>query len=129
MPIEDVFSISGRGTVVTGRIERGIVKVGDEVEVVALRPTLKTPATGAEGLPRQAAWIRARRGIPPGYKAGGTKREEVERGQVPLAPFTITPHTNFQAERPQHPHQGGGRHKYGCSSPTTGRNSISAPPT
>src|SRR6202790_3995724 len=93
MPIEDVFSISGRGTVVTGRVERGIVKVGDEVEIVGLRPTTKTIATGVEMFRKLLDQGEAGDNI--GVLLRGTKREEVERGQVLAKPGSITPHTNF----------------------------------
>jgi elongation factor Tu len=108
MPIEDVFSISGRGTVVTGRVERGIVKVGDEVEVVGLRPTLKTVATGVEMFRKLLDSGEAGDNI--GVLLRGTKREEVERGQVLAAPGSITPHTNFQAEAYILTKEEGGRH-------------------
>ncbi len=108
MPIEDVFSISGRGTVVTGRIERGIVKVGDEVEVVGLRPTLKTVATGVEMFRKLLDSGEAGDNV--GVLLRGTKREEVERGQVLAAPGSITPHTNFQAEAYILTKEEGGRH-------------------
>src|SRR5438876_543735 len=92
MPIEDVFTISGRGTVVTGRVERGIVKVGDEVEIVGLRPTAKTVATGVEMFRKLLDQGEAGDNI--GVLLRGTKREEVERGQVLAAPGSITPHTH-----------------------------------
>ena len=96
MPIEDVFSISGRGTVVTGRVERGIVKVGEEVEIVGLKPTVKTTVTGVEMFRKLLDQGQAGDNI--GALLRGTKREEVERGQVLAAPGTITPHTQFKAE-------------------------------
>ena len=96
MPIEDVFSISGRGTVVTGRIERGVVKVGDEVEIVGLRPTAKTVVTGVEMFRKLLDSGEAGDNI--GALLRGTKREEVERGQVLAKPGSITPHTKFKAE-------------------------------
>ncbi|MGH7088688.1 MAG: elongation factor Tu [Stellaceae bacterium] len=108
MPIEDVFSISGRGTVVTGRVERGIVKVGDEVEIVGLRPTAKTVATGVEMFRKLLDSGEAGDNI--GVLLRGTKREEVERGQVLAAPGSITPHTNFQAEAYILTKEEGGRH-------------------
>ena len=108
MPIEDVFSISGRGTVVTGRIERGIVKVGDEVEIVGLRPTVKTVATGVEMFRKLLDSGEAGDNV--GVLLRGTKREEVERGQVLAAPGSITPHTNFQAEAYILTKEEGGRH-------------------
>jgi GTPases - translation elongation factors len=96
MPIEDVFSISGRGTVVTGRVERGKVKVGDEVEIVGLRETLKTTCTGVEMFRKLLDAGVAGDNV--GVLLRGTKREEVERGQVLCKPGTITPHTKFEAE-------------------------------
>jgi elongation factor Tu len=108
MPIEDVFSISGRGTVVTGRVERGIVKVGDEVEIVGLRPTTKTVVTGVEMFRKLLDSGEAGDNI--GALLRGTKREEVERGQVLAAPGSITPHTNFQAEAYILTKDEGGRH-------------------
>ena len=108
MPIEDVFSISGRGTVVTGRIERGIVKVGDEVEIVGLKPTIKTVATGVEMFRKLLDSGEAGDNV--GVLLRGTKREEVERGQVLAAPGSITPHTNFQAEAYILTKEEGGRH-------------------
>src|SRR5712672_2701949 len=108
MPIEDVFTISGRGTVVTGRVERGIVKVGDEVEIVGLRPTAKTVATGVEMFRKLLDQGEAGDNI--GVLLRGTKREEVERGQVLAAPGSITPHTNFQAEAYILTKEEGGRH-------------------
>jgi elongation factor Tu len=96
MPIEDVFSIEGRGTVVTGRVERGIVKVGEEVEIVGLRPTVKTVCTGVEMFRKLLDEGRAGDNI--GALLRGTKRDEVERGQVLAKPGTITPHTKFKAE-------------------------------
>src|SRR6202007_623904 len=96
MPIEDVFTISGRGTVVTGRVERGIVKVGDEVEIVGLRPTAKTVVTGVEMFRKLLDQGEAGDNI--GALLRGTKREEVERGQVLAAPGSMTAQTNFQAE-------------------------------
>src|SRR5487761_384676 len=108
MPIEDVFSISGRGTVVTGRVERGIVKVGDEVEIVGLKPTLKTVATGVEMFRKLLDQGEAGDNI--GVLLRGTKREEVERGQVLAKPGSITPHTHFQAEAYVLTKEEGGRH-------------------
>jgi elongation factor Tu len=108
MPIEDVFSISGRGTVVTGRVERGIVKVGDEVEIVGLKATIKTVATGVEMFRKLLDSGEAGDNI--GVLLRGTKREEVERGQVLAAPGSITPHTNFQAEAYILTKEEGGRH-------------------
>jgi elongation factor Tu len=108
MPIEDVFSISGRGTVVTGRVERGVVKVGDEVEIVGLRPTMKTVVTGVEMFRKLLDSGEAGDNI--GALLRGTKREEVERGQVLAAPGSITPHTNFQAEAYILTKEEGGRH-------------------
>jgi elongation factor Tu len=108
MPIEDVFSISGRGTVVTGRVERGLVKVGDEIEIVGLRPTVKTVVTGVEMFRKLLDSGEAGDNI--GALLRGTKREEVERGQVLAAPNSITPHTNFQAEAYILTKEEGGRH-------------------
>jgi elongation factor Tu len=108
MPIEDVFSISGRGTVVTGRVERGIVKVGDEIEIVGLKPTTKTVVTGVEMFRKLLDSGEAGDNI--GALLRGTKREEVERGQVLAAPGSITPHTNFQAEAYILTKEEGGRH-------------------
>ena len=96
MPVEDVFSISGRGTVVTGRIERGIVKVGDEIEIVGLKPTVKTTCTGVEMFRKLLDQGQAGDNV--GILLRGTKREEVERGQVLAKPASITPHTKFTAE-------------------------------
>src|SRR5579862_8350961 len=96
LPIEDVFSISGRGTVVTGRIERGIVKVGEELEIVGLKPTLKTTCTGVEMFRKLLDEGQAGDNV--GVLLRGTKREEVERGQVLAKPSSITPHTKFEAE-------------------------------
>jgi elongation factor Tu len=108
MPIEDVFSISGRGTVVTGRVERGIVKVGEEVEIVGLRPTIKTVVTGVEMFRKLLDQGEAGDNI--GALLRGTKREEIERGQVLSAPGSITPHTNFEAEAYILTKEEGGRH-------------------
>src|SRR5262252_8750029 len=108
MPIEDVFSISGRGTVVTGRIERGIVKVGEEVEIIGLRPTAKTVATGVEMFRKLLDQGEAGDNV--GVLLRGTKREEVERGQVLAAPGSITPHTHFQCEAYVLTKEVGGRH-------------------
>ena len=108
MPIEDVFSISGRGTVVTGRVERGIVKVGDEVAIVGLRPTAKTVCTGVEMFRKLLDQGQAGDNI--GVLLRGTKRDEVERGQVLAKPGSITPHTRFQAETYVLTKEEGGRH-------------------
>ena len=108
MPVEDVFSISGRGTVVTGRVERGIIKVGEEVEIVGLKPTVKTTVTGVEMFRKLLDQGMAGDNI--GALLRGTKREEVERGQVLAAPGSITPHTNFQAEAYVLTKEEGGRH-------------------
>jgi len=108
MPIEDVFSISGRGTVVTGRVERGIVKVGEEVEIVGLKPTVKTTVTGVEMFRKLLDQGQAGDNI--GALLRGTKREEVERGQVLAAPGSITPHTKFRAEAYILTKEEGGRH-------------------
>jgi len=108
MPIEDVFSISGRGTVVTGRVERGIVKVGDEIEIVGLKATIKTVVTGVEMFRKLLDSGQAGDNI--GALLRGTKREDVERGQVLAAPGSITPHTQFQAEAYILTKEEGGRH-------------------
>jgi elongation factor Tu len=108
MPIEDVFSISGRGTVVTGRAERGVIKVGDEVEVVGIRPTLKTVCTGVEMFRKTLDQGQAGDNI--GILLRGVKREEVERGQVVAKPGTITPHRKFRAETYILTKEEGGRH-------------------
>jgi elongation factor Tu len=108
MPIEDVFSISGRGTVVTGRIERGIVKVGEEVEIIGLKPTVKTVVTGVEMFRKLLDQGEAGDNI--GALLRGTKREEVERGQVLAKPGSITPHTKFKAEAYVLTKEEGGRH-------------------
>jgi len=108
MPIEDVFSISGRGTVVTGRVERGILKVGDEVEIVGLKPTTKTVCTGVEMFRKLLDQGEAGDNI--GALLRGTKREEVERGQVLAKPGTITPHTRFSCEAYILTKEEGGRH-------------------
>jgi len=108
MPIEDVFSISGRGTVVTGRVERGVIKVGDEVEVVGIRPTIKTVCTGVEMFRKVLDEGRAGDNI--GILLRGVKRDEVERGQVVAAPGSITPHMKFRAETYILTKEEGGRH-------------------
>ena len=108
MPIEDVFSISGRGTVVTGRVERGVIKVGDEIEIVGLKPTSKTTCTGIEMFRKLLDQGEAGDNI--GVLLRGTKREEVERGQVLAAPKTITPHTKFESECYILTKEEGGRH-------------------
>jgi elongation factor Tu len=108
MPIEDVFSISGRGTVVTGRVETGIVKVGEEVEIVGMRPTTKTTVTGVEMFRKLLDQGQAGDNI--GALLRGTKREDVERGQVLAKPGTITPHTKFKAETYVLSKEEGGRH-------------------
>ena len=108
MPVEDVFSISGRGTVVTGRIERGIVKVGEEIEIVGLKPTLKTVCTGVEMFRKLLDQGQAGDNV--GVLLRGTKREEVERGQVLAKPGSITPHTKFTAEIYVLSKEEGGRH-------------------
>ncbi len=108
MPVEDVFSISGRGTVVTGRIERGIVKVGDEIEIVGLKPTLKTTCTGVEMFRKLLDQGQAGDNV--GVLLRGTKREEVERGQVLCKPASIKPHTKFEAEVYVLSKEEGGRH-------------------
>ena len=96
MPVEDVFSISGRGTVVTGRVERGMVKVGEEVEIVGIRPTVKTVCTGVEMF--RKILDQGQAGDNVGLLLRGTKRDDVERGQVVAKPGSITPHTKFKAE-------------------------------
>jgi len=108
MPVEDVFSISGRGTVVTGRVERGIVKVGDEIEIIGLKPTLKTTCTGVEMFRKLLDQGQAGDNI--GALLRGTKREEVERGQVLAKPGSITPHTKFSGSVYVLSKDEGGRH-------------------
>ena len=108
MPIEDVFSISGRGTVVTGRVERGVLKVGDEIEIVGIKPTQKTTCTGIEMFRKLLDQGEAGDNI--GVLLRGTKREEVERGQVLAAPGSITPHTEFNCECYILTKEEGGRH-------------------
>jgi elongation factor Tu len=108
MPIEDVFSISGRGTVVTGRVERGVIKVGEEVEIVGIKPTVKTTCTGVEMFRKLLDQGEAGDNI--GALLRGTKREDVERGQVLAAPGSITPHTKFEAEAYILTKEEGGRH-------------------
>ena len=108
MPIEDVFSISGRGTVVTGRIDRGIVKVGEEVEIIGIRPTVKTTCTGVEMFRKLLDEGRAGENV--GVLLRGTKRDDVERGQVLAKPGSITPHTKFEGEVYVLSKDEGGRH-------------------
>jgi elongation factor Tu len=108
MPVEDVFTISGRGTVVTGRVERGIVKVGDEVEIIGIRPTVKTVCTGVEMFRKILDQGQAGDNI--GVLLRGIKREEVERGQVVAKPGSITPHRKFKAETYILTKEEGGRH-------------------
>jgi len=108
MPVEDVFSISGRGTVVTGRIERGIVKVGDEIEIIGIRDTMKTVCTGVEMFRKLLDQGQAGDNV--GVLLRGTKREEVERGQVLAKPKSITPHTKFECEVYVLSKEEGGRH-------------------
>jgi elongation factor Tu len=108
LPVEDVFTISGRGTVVTGRVERGVIKVGEEVEVVGIRPTLKTVCTGVEMFRKTLDQGQAGDNI--GVLLRGTKREEVERGQVVSKPGSITPHRKFKAEAYILTKEEGGRH-------------------
>jgi elongation factor Tu len=108
MPIEDVFSISGRGTVVTGRVERGIVKVGDDLEIVGIKATSKTVCTGVEMFRKLLDQGEAGDNV--GVLLRGTKREDVERGQVLAAPGSITPHTKFEAEAYILTKEEGGRH-------------------
>jgi elongation factor Tu len=109
MPIEDVFSITGRGTVVTGAIEQGIVKVGDEVEIVGIKDTTKTTVTGVEMFRKLLDEGRAGENV--GVLLRGTKKEEVQRGQVLAAPGSITPHTDFEAQVYVLTKEEGGRHK------------------
>ena len=106
--MEDVFSISGRGTVVTGRVERGIVKVGEELEIIGLKPTLKTVCTGVEMFRKLLDQGQAGDNV--GVLLRGTKREEVERGQVLAKPGSITPHTKFECEVYVLSKEEGGRH-------------------
>jgi len=108
LPIEDVFSISGRGTVVTGRVERGVIHVGDEIEIVGLKETQKTTCTGVEMFRKLLDEGQAGDNV--GVLLRGTKREEVERGQVLAKPGTITPHTKFKAEVYVLSKEEGGRH-------------------
>ena len=108
MPIEDVFSISGRGTVVTGRIERGIVKVGEEVEIVGIKPTSKTTVTGVEMFRKLLDQGQAGDNV--GCLLRGIEREGIERGQVLAKPGSVTPHTNFKAEVYILTKEEGGRH-------------------
>ena len=108
LPIEDVFSISGRGTVVTGRIERGIVKVGEDIEIIGIKPTTRTTCTGVEMFRKLLDEGRAGDNV--GVLLRGTKREEVERGQVLAKPGSITPHTKFEAEVYVLSKEEGGRH-------------------
>ena len=108
MPVEDVFSISGRGTVVTGRIERGVIKVGEEVEIVGIRPTTKSTVTGVEMFRKLLDQGEAGDNV--GCLLRGTKREEVERGQVLCKPGTVKPHTKFKAEAYILTKEEGGRH-------------------
>jgi elongation factor Tu len=108
MPVEDVFSISGRGTVVTGRVERGVIKVGEEVEIVGLKPTTKTVCTGVEMFRKLLDQGQAGDNV--GILLRGTKREDVERGQVLAKPGSITPHTQFTAEIYVLSKEEGGRH-------------------
>jgi elongation factor Tu len=108
MPVEDVFSISGRGTVVTGRVEQGVIKVGEEVEIVGIRPTTKTVATGVEMFRKLLDEGRAGDNI--GVLLRGTKKDDVERGQVLAKPGSITPHTEFKAQAYILTKEEGGRH-------------------
>ena len=108
MPVEDVFSISGRGTVVTGRVERGIIKVGEEIEIVGLAPTLKTTCTGVEMFRKLLDQGQAGDNV--GILLRGTKREEVQRGQVLCKPGSVKPHTHFTAEVYVLSKDEGGRH-------------------
>ena len=109
MPIEDIFSIEGRGTVVTGRIERGIVKINEEIEIVGLGETKKTVVTGIEMFNKQLDEGRA--GDNAGILLRGTKKDEVERGQVLVKPGAVTPHTEFEGEVYILSKEEGGRHK------------------
>ena len=126
MPIEDVFSITGRGTVVTGKVEQGIVHTGDEVEIVGIKPTQKTTCTGVEMFRKLLDQGQAGDNI--GALLRGTKKEEVERGQVLCKPGCITPHTEFEGQVYVLTKEEGGRHK-----PFFGelpaRSSTSGPPT
>ena len=108
MPVEDVFSISGRGTVVTGRIERGVIKVGEEVEIVGIRPTAKSTVTGVEMFRKLLDQGEAGDNV--GCLLRGTKREDVERGQVLCKPGSVKPHTKFKAEAYILTKEEGGRH-------------------
>jgi elongation factor Tu len=108
MPVEDIFTISGRGTVVTGRVERGIIKVGDEVEIIGIRPTIKTVCTGVEMFRKTLDEGRAGDNV--GVLIRGTKREEVERGQVVAKPGSINPHVHFSSEVYVLKKEEGGRH-------------------
>jgi len=108
MPVEDIFTISGRGTVVTGRVERGIIEVGDEVEIIGIRPTIKTVCTGVEMFRKTLDEGRAGDNV--GVLIRGTKREEVERGQVVAKPGSILPHTHFSSEVYVLKKEEGGRH-------------------
>src|SRR5690606_23477211 len=109
MPIEDVFTITGRGTVVTGKVEQGVIRTGDEVEIVGLRPTQKTTCTGVEMFRKLLDEGQAGDNI--GALLRGTKKEEVERGQVLCAPGSITPHEKFEAQVYVLTQAEGGRHK------------------
>jgi len=108
LPIEDVFSIAGRGTVVTGRVERGVIKVGEEIEIVGIKPTTKTICTGVEMFRKLLDEGRAGENV--GVLLRGTKREEVERGQILCKPASIKPHTKFDAEVYVLSKEEGGRH-------------------
>ena len=126
MPVEDVFSISGRGTVVTGRVERGVIKVGEEIEIVGITPTQKTTCTGVEMFRKLLDQGQAGDNV--GILLRGTKREEVQRGQVLCKPGSVKPHTHFTAEiyvLSARKKAAGTRR----SSTTTGRSSTSARPT
>ena len=108
MPVEDIFSIEGRGTVVTGRIERGVVKIGEEVEIVGIKPTAKTTVIGIEMFNKQLTEGQA--GDNAGVLLRGTKKEDVHRGQVIAKPGSVTPHTDFEAEVYILKKEEGGRH-------------------
>ena len=122
MPVEDMFSISGRGTVVTGRVEQGKVKVGEEVEIVGIRPTQKTVVTGVEMFKKLLDEGQAGDNV--GLLLRGTEKDDVERGQVLAKPGSITPHTKFKA-RGVHPDEGRGRPAHAVLQRATGRSSTS----
>jgi elongation factor Tu len=109
MPIEDVFTITGRGTVVTGKVEQGVIKVGEEIEIVGIKPTVKTTCTGVEMFRKLLDQGQAGDNV--GVLLRGTKKEDVERGQVLAKPGSITPHTNFESQVYVLTKEEGGRHK------------------